>query len=75
MKEIIKICWNQYISPTIKETNPEKIIVIGKGVANILNDELYKLSIPIDVQKQPNGIRNSDELEQSFRSYHKLCNY
>lgn len=74
MKEIIQICWDQYISQIINEISPEKIIVIGRGVANVLEEKLYKIGVHVDIQKQPNGIRNSAELRESFKKYYELCN-
>jgi len=74
MEKILQISWNEYISKLITNENPEKIIVIGKGVANTLEFELKETKIPYYVQKQPQGIRSKNELKESFEKYFQLCN-
>lgn len=73
MSEIIKICWKQYISQIIHETKPEKIIVIGKWVSNILKTELDKIGIPIHTQNQPRMI-STKKWKEYAEKYYELCN-
>lgn len=74
MERIIKISWRNYISKVIQEENPEKIIVIGKGVHRILERELRQTNIPIHVQSQPQGIRTKEGIKEAYEKYHRLCN-
>ena len=74
MERIIKISWKSYISKVIQDVNPEKIIVIGKGVHKILERELRQTNIPIHVQSQPQGIRTKAGITEAFEKYYKLCN-
>ena len=74
MEKIIKISWKDHVSKIIQDTNPEKIIVIGKGVHNILEMELRQTNIPIHVQSQPQGIRTREGFTESFKKYYALCN-
>jgi len=74
-KEIIEISWKQHVSKVIHEVKPEKIIVIGKGVSKILEDELNKINIPFHVQSQPQGIRSSKGQQETFEAYYEICNY
>ena len=74
IERIIKISWKSYVSKVIQDANPEKIIVIGKGVHKILERELRQTNIPIHVQSQPQGIRSKEGLMQSFEKYYELCN-
>ena len=74
MKEIIEISWEQHISKVIHEIKPEKIIVIGKGVSKILEDELNKINIPFHVQPQPQARLSKKDIEKTFEKYYELCN-
>lgn len=74
MAQVIQICWKQYISEIIQETNPQKIIIIGKGVSKFLDFELKKLGIPFYVQPQPNSRLSSNEIKKMFERYYELCN-
>jgi len=74
MERIIKISWKSYVSKVIQDRNPEKIIVIGKGVHKILERELRQTNIPIHVQSQPQGIRTKAGIIEASEKYYKLCN-
>ena len=74
MERIIKISWKSYVSKVIQDTNPEKIIVIGKGVYKILERELRQTNIPIHVQSQPQGIRTKTGIIEASEKYYQLCN-
>ena len=73
MERIIKISWKNHISKVIQDANPEKIIVIGKGVYKILERELKQTNIPIHVQSQPRGIRTKGGFPEAFEKYYNLC--
>jgi len=74
IEKIIEMSWKQYMSKVIQDTEPGKIIVIGKGVSKILEDELKKTNIPFHVQSQPQGIRSKKGLQESFEKYYEICN-
>lgn len=74
MKKIINISWEKYISQTIKESYPEKIIVIGKNVANILSKKLKETKIPFYIQPQPQARMSKENIEKTFKKYYSLCN-
>ncbi len=74
MEKIIRISWRHYISKIIQDANPEKIIVIGKGVHKILQGELRQTRVPIHVQLQPQGIRTKTGMVKAAERYYKLCN-
>lgn len=74
MEEVIKISWKHYVSKVIQESNPKKIIVIGKGVHKILEPELRRTGLPIHVQTQPQGIRTTSGMIEAFQKYYRLCN-
>ena len=76
MREIINISWDNHISHKIKEVNPEKIIVIGKGVLNILNTKLQhieNIEKPF-YQPQPQARLSKEQLEKTFNRYYEFCN-
>lgn len=86
MKNIIKRCWNEYISKVIIEEEPECIIIIGEGVGVRLKDYITKntpkegyikvndLKIPCEIIPQPQGIRTKEKIKSTFEEYQKLCN-
>ena len=74
MEKIIRISWRRYVSKVIQDANPDKIIVIGKGVHKSLERELKHTNIPIHVQSQPQGIRTKAGITDAFEKYYKLCN-
>jgi len=74
IEEIIKISWKHYVLKVIQESNPEKIIVIGKGIHKILEPELRRIGVPIHVQSQPQGIRTESGIIEACKKYYKLCN-
>jgi hypothetical protein len=73
MQNIIQTCWKHYISETIQDIQPQKIIVIGKGVSKSLSNELKATGIPIFVQPQPNARLSSNEIKKMFERYYELC--
>ena len=75
MESIIKISWDNYVSRLVQTSNPEKIIVIGKGVHNIVEEELKQTGIHFHVQSQPQGLRSKEGLRKSFQKYYNLCNF
>ena len=74
MEKIIKISWEQHVSKIIHEIKPNKIIVIGKGVSNVLEDELNKINIPFHIQPQPQARLSKKDIEKTFEKYYELCN-
>jgi len=73
-REILNISWKHYISKVIRETQPKKIIVIGRRVSKTLKDELDKINIPYEKQNQPQGIRTKEGFKKSFEKYYQYCN-
>jgi len=74
MTDVLRISWEQHVSKIIRETKPEKIIVIGKGVSKILEDELNKINIPFHVQPQPQARLSKKDIEKTFEKYYEYCN-
>lgn len=74
MRKIIETSWDQYVSKIIQESNPKKIIVIGKGVVNILEYKINKINIPYFVQPQPNARLSKEKINETFEKYYQLCN-
>lgn len=74
MEKIIETSWDQFVSKVIQEVNPKRIIVIGKGVSNILKYKLNKTGIEYFVQPQPNSRLSKNEINHTFEKYYQLCN-
>lgn len=73
-EEIIKVCWDEHLKNVITELHPKYIIVIGKGVGDILRWRLNILGIPFTTLKQPQGDRGSSEEQlENYKKYQRLC--
>jgi hypothetical protein len=74
-KKIIESCWDEYIHRQILEVNPHSIIVVGKGVNDVLQNQLAKLRPGIDVNcvPQPQGCRTTKRIEEMHQAVFTLC--
>lgn len=70
---IIEICWNKHIRNVILESNPKHIIVIGKGVGNIIYNKLRNLDIPFTVIPQPQARGTSQWQLENYKKYQRIC--
>lgn len=65
--------WNGYTKNAVKESNPEHVIVIGKGVAKIIENDLRKLvGSKYSVISQPNAHLSAKEHLDNFNEYYRL---
>lgn len=69
----LSICWRNYIKATIQEANPQHIIVIGKGVGNILYYKLHNIGIPFSVIPQPQARGTSEWQLENYKKYQRIC--
>jgi len=73
IKRIIEICWDNHLANMINESQPKHIIVIGKGVENILSSELHKLKIPFATIPQPQARVKRQEQLENYKNYQRIC--
>ena len=73
VETILEICWKNHITNTILESNPRRIIVIGKRVGNILNPKLQKLRIPFTIIPQPQARGTSQWQLENYKKYQRIC--
>jgi len=73
VKRIVEICWKNYLLNIINESQPKHIIVIGKGVEDILGSELRKTKIPFTTVLQPQARGNSQEQLERYKKYQRIC--
>ena len=74
MLSTIRTSWSGYTSHVIKESNPEHVIIIGKGVASTIEDELRKLvGSKYSVIAQPNAHLSAKKHLSNFKEYYRLC--
>jgi len=73
MEKILEICWRNYIVDVIQETNPRHIIVIGKGVGDILHYNIRKLNIAFTVIPQPQARGTSAWQLENYKKYQRIC--
>lgn len=72
-ERILEICWRNFIMSTIEESNPKHIIVVGKGVGNVLNRKLHRLNIPFSVVPQPQARGTSEWQLENYKKYQRIC--
>jgi len=71
--KIIEICWKDHIENVILESSPKHVIVIGKGVGNIICSELRKLGIHFTVVPQPQARGTSQWQLENYKRYQLIC--
>jgi hypothetical protein len=72
IKKAIQISWRYYIQEVVQQANPERVIVIGQGVANELRQPLKGLSIDPFVIAQPNAHLKTEQHLANFRKCYSL---
>ena len=73
IEKILEICWEKYIANTISESNPKHIIIIGKGVSDILYAKLRNLRIPFTTIPQPQARGTSQWQLENYKKYQQIC--
>lgn len=74
MSSIIRTSWEGYTREVVKESRPEHVIIIGKGVAKIIETGLQKLiGNKYLVIPQPNARSSSKERLSNFKECGRLC--
>jgi hypothetical protein len=74
-KKLILCSWEGYTKNVVKESKPEKIIVIGQGVADVLEDDVNNISNGnYNVIYQPNyrGLTVEQNRDNHIK-YYTLC--
>ena len=72
-EKIIEICWKNQIADIILEVTPKHIIIIGKGVGDILSSRLRKVNIPFTVISQPQARGSSQWQLENYKKYQRIC--
>jgi len=73
IEKVLEICWNNYLVDTITDVDPKHIIVIGKGVGNILNYKLRKITSSFTVIPQPQARGTSQWQLENYKNYQRIC--
>jgi len=71
---VVKICWEPYISKIILREKPDHIIVIGKGVGRALKNRLKETGIPFDIISQPQDHLSTVDRDKIFLKLQQICN-
>lgn len=74
MRQVIEASWRGYTQNVIQEANPGYIIVVGKGVAEIVEPELINLGKKYTVISQPGAFLSAEEHLENYKTYYRLCN-
>lgn len=73
METIIVLCWKNHVADMISEASPKHIIIIGKGVGNILRSRLRRLNVPSTVIPQPQARGPSEWQLENYKKYQRIC--
>jgi hypothetical protein len=76
-QKVLECCWDNYIRSQIVEANPSSILIIGKGVSELLKNRLAGLqqerAIKVDWVRQPQGCRSKEAVEEMHRKVFDHC--
>lgn len=73
IEKVIEFCWKSHIADVILEAKPKHIIIIGKGVGNILRSKLRKLDILFTIIPQPQARGSSQWQLENYKKYQQIC--
>jgi len=73
LETAIEISWQHFIADVILEASPKHIIVIGKGIGNILSSEIRRLGFTSTVIPQPQARGSSEWQLENYRKYQRIC--
>lgn len=73
-RRVLMCSWRNYVATLIRDAKPHSIVVIGKGVAQALHDELSSLAnVEVHVVHQPQGCRTPEALHEVHATLHRVC--
>jgi len=74
MSSAIRTSWGSHTKNVIEECNPDHVIVIGKGVAKIVDRDLKKMvGSNFSIISQPNAHLSAIEHLDNFQKYYRFC--
>jgi hypothetical protein len=72
--QILKCSWHNYVGELVRDAKPHSIIVIGKGVAQVLHGELSRLqNVEVHTVRQPQGCREPGAIDDVHATLHRVC--
>ena len=73
-EQVLRACWDEYISGVVSESAPRKIIVVGKEVARVLAARLNAVTGGDHITiTQPQGLRSAVAIDEAYRTYQTAC--
>jgi len=73
IERTMEVCWWNHVANAISESNLKHIIIIGKGVGDILYPKLQKLHIPFTTIPQPQVRGTSQWQLENYKKYQQIC--
>jgi hypothetical protein len=74
MFSVLNESWESYTKDVVISAKPEYVICIGKGVANVVGNDLDRFfGGRYSVIPQPNSFLTSQEHMANFQRYSELC--
>ena len=74
MFSALEVSWQSYTREVVRRANPEHVICIGKGVANVVSKDLKSdFNREFTVIEQPNAFLSSEKHMANYRKYSEIC--
>jgi hypothetical protein len=72
--EVIRRSWDSYTKQVVKSSNPERVICVGMGVAEVVESDLRALfPARYEVLPQPNARLSTKKHIANFQQCHEIC--
>ncbi|WP_319419325.1 hypothetical protein [Pleurocapsa sp. FMAR1] len=73
MNQAIRVSWSNYTRRVIEESQPNHVIVVGKGVAKVVESELAEImNQSYSVIEQPNAHLSAEKHLNNFKTYRSI---
>jgi len=72
-RKVIETCWRNHIKEVVKEAEPKLVIIIGKGVEDILSHRLKFMNVQNITIPQPQARGTSEWQLNNYKKYQNFC--
>ena len=73
LNKSLKFSWEGYTRPLLEEVAPNHIVVIGKGLAGNIQNDLKSMDIPFNVFEQTLAHLSSEKHLRNYQNYFRIC--
>jgi hypothetical protein len=72
-RQILEICWENYLKKIVEAAQPKQIIIIGKKVEESLQTRLNQLEIQYETIDQPQTHLKREQQIRNYQRYNEIC--